>query len=143
MIKNKDIYVLNGISTDISENIPHDKADVVIDATVNIVMPGFVDAHDHLWQLALRGCGNDPSVTDWLPECVYLQEDITKSEAFYAERLSTYDLINTGITTVMDWNHSCSLGMAYGGLEALQQSGLRYVYGFLPSAMINLTKTYT
>lgn len=133
VLHNKDILVVNGVISNISENIPHDKADVVIDATGKIVIPGFVDTHDHLWQLAIRGCGNNLTVSDWLPECIYLQKDFTKSEAFYADRLATYDLINTGVTTVMDWNHSYSVGMVYGGLEALQQSGLRYVYGFLPS----------
>ncbi|WP_223813785.1 MULTISPECIES: hypothetical protein, partial [unclassified Pantoea] len=64
--------------------------------------------------------------------CDFVQTDITHKEGFAAVRLATYDLINTGITTGMDWNHTFSEGRAYGGLEALQQSGLRYVYGFTP-----------
>ncbi|WP_190306116.1 amidohydrolase family protein, partial [Pantoea sp. VH_8] len=80
----------------------------------------------------IRGCGNKQELFAWLSDCDFVQTDITHKEGFAAVRLATYDLINTGITTVMDWNHTFSEGQAYGGLEALQQSGLRYVYGFYP-----------
>jgi 5-methylthioadenosine/S-adenosylhomocysteine deaminase len=29
----------------------------VVDAAAKIVMPGFVDTHNHLWQSLIRGCG--------------------------------------------------------------------------------------
>src|SRR5690349_5716370 len=31
----------------------------VIDSRGMIVMPGFVDTHDHLWQSLIRGCATD------------------------------------------------------------------------------------
>ncbi|WP_392551959.1 amidohydrolase family protein [Orbus wheelerorum] len=133
VLHNQDIFIEDGKIKAIGSNLNSGAADKVIDATGKIVQPGFVDTHDHLWQVTIRGCGNNQELFDWLSDCDIVQQDITHEEGFAAVRLATYDLINTGITTVMDWNHSFSEGQAYGGLEALQQSGLRYVFGFYPN----------
>jgi hypothetical protein len=42
----------------------------VIDATGRIVLPGFVDTHDHLYQSLIRGCGTDQDLNGWEPACV-------------------------------------------------------------------------
>ena len=34
----------------------------IIDATGKIVLPGFVDVHNHLWQSLIRGCGTSLAV---------------------------------------------------------------------------------
>ena len=39
----------------------------VVDAAGCIVMPGFVDAHRHIWQGAIRGVCVDWSIMDSLP----------------------------------------------------------------------------
>ncbi|KAA6041663.1 hypothetical protein F3I27_20340 [Pantoea sp. Bo_2] len=129
---NQDIFIEDGVIKQTGQHLNITTADKVIDATGKIVQPGFVDTHDHLWQVTIRGCGNKQELFAWLSDCDFVQTDITHKEGFAAVRLATYDLINTGITTGMDWNHTFSEGRAYGGLEALQQSGLRYVYGFTP-----------
>ncbi|WP_277973313.1 amidohydrolase family protein [Pantoea agglomerans] len=132
VLHNQDIFIENGEIKQTGHHLNIASADKIIDATGKIVQPGFVDTHDHLWQVTIRGCGNQQELFAWLSDCDFVQTDITHKEGFAAVRLATYDLINTGITTVMDWNHTFSEGQAYGGLEALQQSGLRYVYGFYP-----------
>lgn len=132
VLHNQDIFIENGEIKQIGQHLNIKAADKIIDATGRIVQPGFVDTHDHLWQLTIRGCGNNQELVGWLSGCDFVQTDITHEEGFAAVRLATYDLINTGVTTVMDWNHTFSEGQAYGGLEALRQSGLRYVFGFYP-----------
>lgn len=42
----------------------------VVDATGKIVMPGFVDGHNHLWQSLIRGCGTDQDLLGWFDTCV-------------------------------------------------------------------------
>jgi 5-methylthioadenosine/S-adenosylhomocysteine deaminase len=101
----------------------------VVDATGKIVLPGFVDTHNHLWQSLIRGCGTDKELLAWLEACVYpLGRVTTEADAYAAVRLSTLDLIATGVTTVADWSHAFSPGFVQGNLRALDDSGLRYVF---------------
>src|SRR5437764_9947459 len=41
----------------------------VVDARGEIVLPGFVDTHTHLWQSLIRGCGTDAELKGWLAAC--------------------------------------------------------------------------
>jgi 5-methylthioadenosine/S-adenosylhomocysteine deaminase len=42
----------------------------IVEATGKIVLPGFVDIHNHLWQALIRGCGTSLAVGDWLQTCM-------------------------------------------------------------------------
>lgn len=101
----------------------------IIDATGKIVMPGLVDVHDHLWQSTIRGCGIDKTVTDWLPACVF-PINFNYQQTYDAVTLSTLDLINSGVTTVVDWSHAYNPEFVKGNVQALKDSGLRYVYTY-------------
>ena len=98
---------------------------VILDATGKIVLPGFVDVHNHLWQSLIRGCGTDKDLLDWLKECVFPMRGvgITEQEAYAAVRLSTLDLIATGVTTVVDDSHSFTPAFVAGNVRALQDWG--------------------
>jgi 5-methylthioadenosine/S-adenosylhomocysteine deaminase len=106
----------------------------IIDATSKIVMPGFVDVHNHLWQSLIRGCQADQDLIGWLETCVFplANPAITPSEmeAYAGCRLSTLDLITTGVTTVVDWSHSFSPAFARGNIRALDESGLRFAFAY-------------
>jgi 5-methylthioadenosine/S-adenosylhomocysteine deaminase len=107
-----------------------DPAARVLDASGRIVLPGFVDTHNHLWQALIRGCGIDLELPGWLDRCVYplAKAAVTEEEAYAAVRLSTLDLVTTGVTTVTDWSHAFSPAFVRGNLRALRDSGLRYVF---------------
>jgi 5-methylthioadenosine/S-adenosylhomocysteine deaminase len=103
----------------------------VIDATGMIVMPGFVDTHNHLWQSLIRGCGLDKDLHGWLEECQWPGGGaIDEADTYALVRLSTLDLISTGVTTTTDWSVSSSDGMIDGNIRALKESGLRFVYAY-------------
>ncbi|TEW53232.1 hypothetical protein E2R68_13235 [Psychromonas sp. RZ22] len=134
VLHNKDVLIVDGVINKISDHIEV-KTDKTIEGKGKILQAGFVDTHDHLWQVDIRSCGNEHNLYGWIRDCDLLpaKAQFTKDEAFAAIRTSTYDLINTGVTTVMDWNHTMTRGQTWGGLDALQQSGLRYVMAFNPS----------
>ena len=102
----------------------------LIDGRGMIVMPGFVDTHDHLWQSIIRGCGTDGTVNSWFSQCgsPLLGPQLTESDTYAAVRLSTIGLISTGVTTVVDWSHAFNPGFVSGNLRALNDSGLRYAF---------------
>lgn len=101
----------------------------VIDGEGKIVMPGFVDTHDHLWQSLIRGCAADENVNGWLSRCVFpfSTARFTEFDAYAGVRLSTSGLINTGVTTAVDWSHNFSAAFLQGNLRALTDSGMRWV----------------
>ena len=108
----------------------------VIDGRGLIVMPGFVDTHDHLWQSIIRGCAADGDLLVWLGRCVRpLRTPLfSESDAYAAVRLSTTGLITTGVTTVVDWSHAFNPDFVRGNLRALNDSGLRYAFAMLGTA---------
>jgi 5-methylthioadenosine/S-adenosylhomocysteine deaminase len=108
----------------------------VIDGRGMIVMPGFVDTHDHLWQSIIRGCAADGDLLVWLGRCVFpLRTPLfSESDAYAAVRLSTTGLINTGVTTVVDWSHAFNPDFVRGNLRALNDSGLRYAFAMIGTA---------
>jgi 5-methylthioadenosine/S-adenosylhomocysteine deaminase len=105
----------------------------IVDATGKIVLPGFVDVHNHLWQALIRGCGTSLAVGDWLQACVFPvgQLNVTAEEAYAIVRLSTLDVLSTGVTTVVDWSHAFNSDFARGNVQALLDSGLRFAFAYL------------
>ena len=68
----------------------------VIDGRGMIVMPGFVDTHDHLWQSLIRGCATDGDrqrLVRPMRISAHAQYQFSESDAYAAVRLSTTGLI--------------------------------------------------
>jgi 5-methylthioadenosine/S-adenosylhomocysteine deaminase len=99
-----------------------------------IVMPGFVDTHDHLWQCLIRGCATDGHLFQWLGRCIFplSTSPISEADGYAGTRLAPVSLINTGVTTVVDWNHAFNFGFARGSLRALNEFHLRYAFAMVP-----------
>ena len=58
----------------------------------------------------------------------------SEADAYAAVRLSTAGLINTGVTTVVDWSHAFNPDFVRGNLRALNDSGLRYAFAMIGTA---------
>jgi 5-methylthioadenosine/S-adenosylhomocysteine deaminase len=108
----------------------------VVDATGKIVLPGLVDAHDHLWQSTIRGCAAGEDVNAWLAACVYPQFGFgwTRAEAYAAVRLAAADLVRGGVTTTVEWAAGFGPEFVRGSIAALDDSGLRFAYAYFGSA---------
>jgi 5-methylthioadenosine/S-adenosylhomocysteine deaminase len=93
-------------------------------------MPGFVDTHDHLWQSLIRGCAADDDLKGWLNRCVFPlnTSPFSEADAYAGVRLSTTGLIDTGVTTAVDWSHAFNPGFVRGNLRALTDSKMRFVF---------------
>jgi len=105
----------------------------VVDATGKIVLPGFVDLHNHLVQSVIRGGCHDRDLNGWLHECTWpAYEVLTPEDAYAAVRVSALDLIGTGVTTVVDWAGGLKFNVSREYVRALTESGIRFAYAPTP-----------
>src|SRR5215472_9339986 len=107
IVPGADILIVGDSIAAIGTGLSGDNADVV-DATGKLVLPGFVDTHNHLWQSLIRGCGADRDVNGWLAACIFplFGFNFSEAEVYSGVRLSTLDLITTRVTTTVDWSHA-------------------------------------
>jgi len=105
----------------------------IVDATGNIVLPGFVDLHNHLVQSIIRGGCPNHDLNAWLHECALpAYQVLTPEDVYAAVRLSTLDLLGTGVTTVVDWAGGLKFEVSHEYVRALTESGMRFVYAPTP-----------
>lgn len=105
-----------------------------IDAAGKLLIPGFVDAHRHVWQAAIRGVAADFSYLQYdftvhgLMTPVYRPEDV-----YIGNRLGIAEALNAGVTTTMDWCHVArSPDHSDEAIRALKESGARAVFAHAP-----------
>lgn len=137
VIEEADLLLVGDKIAAVGTHLPEGGGQIV-DATGKIVMPGFVDVHNHLWQSLIRGCQAEQDLIGWLESCVFpLANPIitpSETEVYAGVRLSTLDLVMTGVTTVVDWSHGFSPAFVRGNIRALQESGLRFVFAYRGTA---------
>lgn len=107
-VKNKenskfcDILIERDLISKIENNI-NEAADKVIDANKNVVMPGFVNAHNHSAMSLLRGYEDDLELMDWLNNKIWPIEDkLNKEHIYYGSLLACIEMIKSGTTTFND-----------------------------------------
>ncbi|MEV6971829.1 amidohydrolase family protein, partial [Hamadaea sp. NPDC051192] len=92
----------------------------VIDATGQVLIPGFVDTHRHVWQAPLRGIGPDLTLPGYFEVVLGRALSAYRPEDTHlAVRLGAAEALDAGITTVLDWNnttHAEAVADAYQGL---------------------------
>jgi 5-methylthioadenosine/S-adenosylhomocysteine deaminase len=134
-IENADVLIVADHIAAVGANLAFPDGVRVIDGRGMIVMPGFVDTHDHLWQCLIRGCATDGHLFQWLGRCIFPLNGspINEADGYAGTRLAATGLINTGVTTVVDWNHTFNFGFVRGSLRALNDSHLRYVFAMVPT----------
>jgi 5-methylthioadenosine/S-adenosylhomocysteine deaminase len=107
----------------------------VIDGTGMIAIPGFVDAHKHLWQGALRGVCGDMSLLGYFQARQQFIAAYRPEDARVGTYASAIDMISGGTTAVLDHAH-CVVTPAHAdaALEGALSAGIRgvWAYGYCP-----------
>ncbi len=103
-----------------------------IDGRGMIAMPGFVNAHLHLWQTALRGIAADWTLDQYFGRII---GDIVRlyrpEDAEIGNLAGALDQINAGVTTLFDWCHIVnSPEHADAAVDGLLASGIRAKFGY-------------
>lgn len=126
-----DILVRSGRIAAIGRDLAVTDAEV-IDAGDHIVMPGFVDAHRHMWQTQLRGRMGNGTLLDYSAEIRSLLSACYTPEDVHIGILMGYlDALNAGCTTHIDHCHIMnSRDHAEAAVDAFEASGARGVFCF-------------
>jgi cytosine/adenosine deaminase-related metal-dependent hydrolase len=131
-----DVRVVDGRIAEVGPNLQVGDAHV-IDARSHIVMPGFVEAHRHLWEGVIR---NELPTEDLNGYFMRVNKGFagvyTPEDAYLGSLVSALGALDSGITTVFDWAHiQTTPDHTRAAIEALTESGLRTVFGFgMPGA---------
>ena len=97
-----------------------------LEASDMVVLPGLVNAHDHLDQSVYRSClDGSPGSRSHLLD---LARGLTRERARTAATLSLLELLHYGVTTTQEnhWTHY-HLDSTDGICEAIRQSGMRAI----------------
>ncbi|MGW7019373.1 amidohydrolase family protein [Streptomyces decoyicus] len=130
-----DVLVEAGRIAAVGRDLPLDDSDTgleVIDARTMVVLPGFVDAHRHLWQGVLRSAAVDASLDGYFSRVLGdLAGRFTPADVHTGNLLGALDCLDSGITTVQDFSHvQYSPEHTAAAVEALREAGIRAVFGY-------------
>lgn len=126
-----DVLVEGDRIAQVGRNLSAEGAQV-IDATGDIVIPGFIDTHRHTWETSIRTCAPDYALITYFSAILdqfaprYRPDDVLA-----ANRWGALECINAGITTLVDWSHIMNTDdHAYAAVQGLQETGIRSVFAF-------------
>lgn len=121
-----DILIRNNQIVQIGKNLVAADAKI-IDAQGKYVMPGFVDAHNHLWVTTMRGQFRNKQ-GKFFPVSNKLAKEMQPDDIWQAMYSGSLELLQSGVTTTGDFfdNIRCP---AWGdaGFRALEKSGIRAI----------------
>lgn len=116
----------------IAEIAPHINAPdaAQIDARGFIVAPGFINAHMHTWQTALRGVAAGWTLTGYFREMhAGLATRFAPEDIHIATLVGAWNQLDCGTTTLVDWCHNNPTpAHSDAALDALEQSGIRAAF---------------
>jgi 8-oxoguanine deaminase len=130
----KDGYVRieNGFITDVGTGEPpHSNADIVIDASDKLVMPGMINTHHHLYQTLTRAVPDvmDSGLFDWLKKLYPSWAGLDDDAISLSTQLGMAELMLSGCTTTTDHHYVFPQRALQGidvQIEAAQQIGMRF-----------------
>lgn len=105
-------------------------ADTVIDATGFILVPGFVNAHMHTWQTALRGIASNWTLLEYFRHMhAGMATRFTPEDIRIGTLAGALNQLNCGTTTLVDWCHNNPTPQhTDAAIDALEQSGIRAAF---------------
>lgn len=114
-----------------AEDLEQFEARQVVDCNGAAVIPGFVSAHDHLFQNAARGLGEGLDFRIWLPEFMMpLAASMTRDEVRAAVTMTVVEQARTGTTAVLDHHYAgTDLETTIAVADAVEAVGLRGAIG--------------
>lgn len=134
-VENADVLMRAGAIAAVGTALPTPPGAWVVEASGKLVMPGFVDTHNHLWQSMIRGGCTDRDLFGWFQGCTDPQRGRLSPEALHSfVRLAALDAVQSGVTTLVDWVDIFSYDLVESYVRALAGTGVRFTYAMFPPA---------
>jgi 5-methylthioadenosine/S-adenosylhomocysteine deaminase len=132
VLREFDVRIVDDKIVEIGRGVRARHGDQIIDAHGDIVMPGLVDNHRHLWTRLFAGISVDHLFGPYFQLISQrAAQRLTPAHMRLACYVGGLESLNAGITTVLDWNHACyTRTHALAALTGLQMSGVRGVFGY-------------
>lgn len=112
-----------GPATELAERFPRTPR---IDCRGRILLPGLINAHNHLYQVMLRGLGKDWALADWARGITYpVARSLSADDHRTAVRLAAMDALRCGTTAIVDMPTHYARFHADTSMAALREVGLR------------------
>jgi cytosine/adenosine deaminase-related metal-dependent hydrolase len=127
-----DVLIDGGTIHAVGESLAAPPDAEVLDATDRLVLPGFVDAHRHTWQAAIRGVAPDVTLPAYIELCLRkLGPAFTPDDLRLAQLAGALECLDAGITTVFDYSHlQLSPAHTDAAIDGLRAAGIRAVFGY-------------
>jgi cytosine/adenosine deaminase-related metal-dependent hydrolase len=101
-----DVLVRGTTIAAVGKRLPAPAGTAVVDTAGALLLPGFVNTHQHMWQSALRGVGVDWTLADYFTWVIQKWGHLFRPQDIYAANyLSMIESVDAGVTTVMDFSH--------------------------------------
>lgn len=135
-----DVLIQGSQIVNIAANLNLPGPGEILEAEGMIVAPGLVDNHRHLWGTLLRGFSADHTFNDYRSQVLLsISPHLTTDDVYIGCLLGAYEALNSGVTTILDWNHGANtLNHAFAAVTALRDSGIRGLFGYSSPASDNL-----
>ncbi|GAA0238338.1 amidohydrolase family protein [Metaclostridioides mangenotii] len=103
----------------------------VVGGNGKVIFPGFINTHNHLFQVLLKGLGDDMALDGWLNSMMFPSAKfLTEQDTYDAAMHGCVEGLKSGITTMVDYMHTHNrAGLTDGIIKAYQDLGIRGVIG--------------
>ncbi len=122
----KERIVSVGPTAEVERQVPGSKELEIVDCKGCIVMPGLVNAHNHVFQLSERGLGKNLTMEEWLKKLIYPINKILSSDDHYAlVTMACADSFRNGVTSMVEQLTNFARFEADSECRAFSDCGMR------------------
>src|SRR5208337_4799872 len=101
VLQKASILIRDGVIEEVGTSVG--SADVELDATGKIALPGLINTHTHLSMTMFRGFADDMLLQDWLQRKIWpLEAKHTDETCYFGALLGSAEMIMSGTTSFMD-----------------------------------------
>lgn len=97
-----------------------------IDCSGCMVIPGLINAHNHVYEILTRGLGKSSALQDWLRHLIYpVNRNLTGEDFYWAALLACADAFRTGTTAIIEQLTHYARFHADNEFQAFLDAGMR------------------